>query len=163
MSDESSTRSTPALLLIGGEARPAADGATFVTYDPATGRPICEVAQAGAEDLDAALRSARAAFDTAVWSSVSATDRGHVLLRVAELIRERLAEILEIEPSAINEGDSFADDLDADSLALIELVEGIEEELSERTVGFRIEDEDLEDLKTVRDAVDYVFGRVSGS
>jgi len=44
---------------------------------------------------------------------------------------------------------------------LIELVEGLEEELAERTVGFRIEDEDLEDLKTVRDAVDYVFGRVS--
>jgi acyl-CoA reductase-like NAD-dependent aldehyde dehydrogenase len=97
MSDESSTRSTPALLLIGGEARPAADGATFVTYDPATGRPICEVAQAGAEDLDAALRSARAAFDTAVWSSVSATDRGHVLLRVAELIRERLEEFAQLE------------------------------------------------------------------
>ena len=54
---------------------------------------------------------------------------------------------------------SFADDLDADSLALIELVEALEEELGERTVGFRIEDEDLEDLKTVRDAVDYVVAR----
>ena len=43
---------------------------------------------------------------------------------------------------------------------MIELVEALEEELSERTVGFRIEDEDLEDLKTVRDAVDYVYGRV---
>ena len=45
-------------------------------------------------------------------------------------------------------------------MALIELVEAIEEELSERTVGFRIEDDDLEDLKTVRDAVDYVVGRI---
>jgi acyl carrier protein len=79
---------------------------------------------------------------------------------VLELIRERLAEILEIEPTAINEGDSFADDLDADSLALIELVEALEEELGERSVGFRIEDEDLEDLKTVRDAVDYVLARL---
>ncbi len=79
---------------------------------------------------------------------------------VLELIRERLAEILEIEPSAINEGDSFADDLDADSLALIELVEALEEELGERSVGFRIEDEDLEDLKSVRDAVDYVLARL---
>lgn len=75
---------------------------------------------------------------------------------VITLVKDRLAEILEIEPSAINEGDAFADDLDADSLALIELVEGIEEELAERSVGFRIEDEDLEDLRTVRDAVDYV-------
>ena len=79
---------------------------------------------------------------------------------VFALIRDRLADILEMEPSVISEGQSFADDLDADSLALIEMVEAIEEELGERTVGFRIEDEDLEDLKTVRDAVDYVYERV---
>jgi acyl carrier protein len=79
---------------------------------------------------------------------------------VLELIRDRLADILEIEPSQIQEGDSFADDLDADSLALIELVEALEEELSERSVGFRIEDEALEDLKSVRDAVDYVVARL---
>ena len=77
-----------------------------------------------------------------------------------ELIRDRLADILEIEPSEIGEGNSFADDLDADSLALIELVEALEEELSERSAGFRIEDDDLEDLKTVRDAVDYVVSRL---
>ena len=75
-------------------------------------------------------------------------------------IRDRLADILEIEPDSIKEGDSFVDDLDADSLALIELVEALEEEIGERSVGFRIEDEDLEDLKTVRDAVDYVVARL---
>ena len=80
--------------------------------------------------------------------------------QVFELIRDRLSDILEIEPSAIAEGSSFSDDLDADSLALIELVEALEEELGERSVGFRIDDEDLEDLKTVRDAVDYVVGRL---
>lgn len=80
--------------------------------------------------------------------------------QVLELIRDRLADILEREPGDINEGDSFTDDLEADSLALIELAEALEEELSERTVGFRIEDEDLEDIKTVRDAVDYVLARV---
>jgi acyl carrier protein len=79
---------------------------------------------------------------------------------VLDLVRERLADILEIEPASINEGDSFREDLDADSLALIELVEAIEEELGERTVGFRIDDDDLEDLKTVRDAVDYVVARL---
>jgi acyl carrier protein len=83
-------------------------------------------------------------------------DRGTVF----EIVRDRLADILEIEPAAISEGQSFVDDLDADSLALIELVEGIEEELGERSVGFRIEDDDLEDLKTVRDAVDYVMARL---
>ena len=79
---------------------------------------------------------------------------------VFEIVRGNLADILEIDPATISQGQSFVDDLDADSLALIELVEAIEEELGERTVGFRIEDEDLEDLKTVRDAVDYVMGRL---
>src|SRR5437762_368202 len=82
---------------------------------------------------------------------------------IFELIRDRLADILEIEPSAISEGNSFVDDLDADSLALIELVEALEEELGERSVGFHIDDEDLEDLKTVRDAVDYVVAKLEAS
>ena len=82
---------------------------------------------------------------------------------IFELVRDRLADILEIDPSGINEGDSFADDLDADSLALIELVEALEEELGERTVGFSIDDEDLGDLKTVRDAVDYVVLRLGAT
>lgn len=79
---------------------------------------------------------------------------------IVGIIRDRLAEILEIEPAGIGEGDSFQDDLDADSLALIELVEAIEEELGERGLEIRIEDDDLEDLKTVRDAVDYVVRRL---
>ncbi|MBV8981619.1 MAG: acyl carrier protein [Acidimicrobiia bacterium] len=81
--------------------------------------------------------------------------------QVLELIRERLADILEIGPETINEASSFTEDLDADSLALIELVEALEEELGERSVGFRINDEDLEDLKTVGDAVDYVVARLA--
>jgi acyl carrier protein len=76
---------------------------------------------------------------------------------VTAIIREQLADILEIDPAGINESSSFADDLGADSLALIELVEAIEEELSSRVTGFRIDDEDLEDLRTVRDAIDYVM------
>ena len=76
------------------------------------------------------------------------------------VVRDRLAEILEVDPSSLKEGRSFRDDLDADSLALIELVEAIEEELSDRSIDFRIDDEDLEDLKSVRDAVDYVHTRL---
>lgn len=83
--------------------------------------------------------------------------------QVYELIRDLLADILEIEPSGIGESASFVEDLGADSLALIELVEGLEEELGERSVGFRIEDEDLEELRTVRDAVDYVYARLGGA
>ena len=79
---------------------------------------------------------------------------------ILQLVRDRLAEILEIDAAQIGEGDSFAEDLRADSLALIELVESLEDELGERSVGFRIEDEDLEDLVTVKDAVDYVHARL---
>ncbi len=82
---------------------------------------------------------------------------------VFELIRDQLADILETDPGRISEGSSFAEDLEADSLALIELVEALEEELGERTEGFRIEDEDLEDLRTVRDAVDYVVAKLGES
>ena len=82
--------------------------------------------------------------------------------QVFELIRDQLADILEVEPATISEGASFTEDLNADSLALIELVEALERELGERTVGFRIDDEDLEDLKTVRDAVDYVVAKLEG-
>ena len=79
---------------------------------------------------------------------------------ILDQIKGRLADILEIDPVDISEGDSFLDDLDADSLALIELVEALEEEFGERTVGFRLDDEDLQDLRTVRDAVDYVEARL---
>ena len=84
-------------LIIGGELHDAADGATFDTRNPATGEVIAAVAKAGPTDLDAALDAARNAFDSALWSSVNATDRGKVLLRVAALIRDRLDEFARTE------------------------------------------------------------------
>ena len=82
---------------------------------------------------------------------------------VLKIVRDALSDILEIEPDTITEGQSFADDLEADSLALIELVEALEEALSEKVAGFTIEDESLEDLKTVRDALDYVYENANES
>lgn len=78
---------------------------------------------------------------------------------ILDTVRDRLADILEMDTSGIAEGHSFVDDLEADSLALIELVEALEEAFGSRIANFRVEDEDLEDLKTVRDAVDYVAER----
>lgn len=78
------------------------------------------------------------------------------------VIRDRLADILEIDPSGIAESTSFVEDLSADSLALIELVEALEEEVVQRSAtSFRIDDEDLEDLRTVRDAIDYVLEKTN--
>jgi acyl carrier protein len=79
---------------------------------------------------------------------------------VIALIRDQLSEILEIDPEAVELTSAFVDDLKADELALIELVEALEGELGERSVGFRIDDEDLEDLRTVGDAVDYIVARL---
>lgn len=80
---------------------------------------------------------------------------------VLAIVRNNLAEILEIDASSIGEGQSFVDDLGADSLALIELVDAMETDVTEQTSKqFRIEDEDLADLKTVRDAVDFVVAEL---
>jgi acyl carrier protein len=79
---------------------------------------------------------------------------------VLRLIRDRLVEILEIDEALVTRDARFAEDLGADSLALIELVESLEEELGERTVGFSVDDEDLADLHTVGEAVDYVVVRL---
>lgn len=79
---------------------------------------------------------------------------------ILAMVSQHLSSILEIDVSKIKEGNSFADDLEADSLALIELVELLEEDLVERAPDFRINDEDMEDLRTVRDAVDYIKTRL---
>jgi acyl carrier protein len=83
--------------------------------------------------------------------NASSLDRAKVL----GIVKEELAEILEKSPDEIVEDVSFTD-LGADSLALIELVEALEETLASYAAGFHIDDEDLETLLSVRDAVDYV-------
>ncbi len=75
------------------------------------------------------------------------------------LVREQLAEILEKSPDDIVEDVPFSD-LGADSLALIELVEALEEHFATYSAGFHIDDEDLESLTSVRDAVDYVAAKL---
>jgi acyl carrier protein len=81
---------------------------------------------------------------------------------VRSLVTEQLAEILEKSPDEIGEDVPFAD-LGADSLALIELVEALEERLSVYVAGFHIDDEDLEGLTSVRDAVDYVSAKLQAA
>ncbi|MEY4010033.1 MAG: acyl carrier protein [Actinobacteria bacterium] len=80
-------------------------------------------------------------------------DRASVLGTVAR----HLADILETDASAITEDKSFVDDLGADSIALIELVDSLEQEFSATLDGFSFDDDELAQLKTVRDAVDYVM------
>jgi ribonuclease-3 len=79
---------------------------------------------------------------------------------VTRVVRERLAEILEIEEDAVVATARLRDDLHAGDLALIEWAETLEDELGERTVGFRLDDEDLVELVTVSDAIECVLARL---
>ena len=81
---------------------------------------------------------------------------------VLALVREELADILEKDAADIPEDATFAE-VGADSLALIELVEALEERLATRVPSFHIDDADLEGLTSVRDAVDYVTSRLPAS
>jgi aldehyde dehydrogenase (NAD+) len=83
-------------LLIDGKRVPALSGRYFDTLNPATEQVIARVAEADAADIDAAVRSARAAFEGA-WGHMRAADRGHALLRLADLIRQNIDELVELE------------------------------------------------------------------
>jgi aldehyde dehydrogenase (NAD+) len=86
----------PQDLLVNGKRVPAASGRYFESLDPATEQVIARVAEADAADIDAAVRSARAAFE-GPWGRMRASDRGHALLRLANLIRENENELVELE------------------------------------------------------------------
>jgi acyl-CoA reductase-like NAD-dependent aldehyde dehydrogenase len=82
-------------LYLAGEWAPAADGATYETYEPATGKVWAEVAAAGREDVDRAVDAARAALD-GEWGRVLAMDRARVLWQMARIVdrhRDALARL----------------------------------------------------------------------
>ncbi|MFE7860101.1 aldehyde dehydrogenase family protein [Streptomyces sp. NPDC057403] len=87
----------PGRLFVGGRWRDAADGARTEVVDPSRGAVLTTVAEAGAADVDAAVRAARDAFDGGTWSGLSGRERGRVLHRVAELIRENADAIARLE------------------------------------------------------------------
>jgi acyl carrier protein len=79
---------------------------------------------------------------------------------VFAIVRAALARVLELDPASISRETSLTNDLHADSLALIETVEFVEGQVRERSPGFEIDDDDVEDLATVGAAVDYVLARL---
>ena len=79
------TQLTTQTLHIGGRPAGATSGDSFQTLNPATASPLCAVEIAGEEDVDRAVRAARAAFS--VWSAMTGTERGRILRRAADLLR----------------------------------------------------------------------------
>ncbi|MEP6642908.1 MAG: aldehyde dehydrogenase family protein [Acidobacteriaceae bacterium] len=92
-------------LFINGKWQDAASGKTFDTYNPATGEVLARVAEGDREDIDRAVKSARAAFETGKWSKLTASERGRLIWKLADLLEENLDEFAELE--ALDNGKPF--------------------------------------------------------
>ncbi len=87
----------PGKLIINGEAVDAASGRTFMTTNPATEEPICQVAEAGAEDVDRAVQAARAAFESGPWPKMKPAQRQKALFKLGDLVLEHGDELARLE------------------------------------------------------------------
>jgi acyl carrier protein len=81
------------------------------------------------------------------------------MITVYERVKRIVTEQLGVDEAEVTPEASFADDLNADSLDLVELVMALEEEFSEKERILEIPDEDAEKIKTVQDAIDYIKER----
>ncbi len=88
---------TPKRLLIGNQWVEPQSGKTFCTFNPATGQPLAEVAEAGPQDVEAAVAAAREAFDQGPWRSMPASDRGRLMWKLADLIEANTQQLAELE------------------------------------------------------------------
>ena len=83
--------------LIGGKWVPAASGKTFDVLNPADGSVIARVPDSESEDVNRAVKAARAAFDSGPWRSMTPSQRGRLLWRVGDLLLEHADEFAELE------------------------------------------------------------------
>ncbi len=84
-------------LLVNGKWTDSASGKTFPTYNPATGDVLSQVAEGDREDIDRAVKAARAAFETGPWSKMTPSERGRAIWKLADLIERHLEEFAQIE------------------------------------------------------------------
>lgn len=90
--------STQQKLLINGKWVDAASGKTFATYNPATGEVLANVAEGDREDIDRAVKAARAAFETGPWSrKMSPAQRAKLIWKLADLIEQHQEEFAQLE------------------------------------------------------------------
>ena len=93
-------------LLINNRWVASESGRTFSTINPSTGEEICQVAEADAADVDAAVEAARAAFEVGPWRKMKASERGRLLHRLADLIEKNAEELARIE--SLDNGKPFS-------------------------------------------------------
>src|SRR5713226_3757102 len=84
-------------MYINGEWTASKSSKTFPVYDPSTEEVIAQVPDAGADDVDRAVAAAKAAFEEGPWATTTAQERGRVLFRLAEKVRQDLPALAELE------------------------------------------------------------------
>src|SRR5580704_14515174 len=84
-------------MYVNGEWIDSKSNKTFPVYDPATEEVIAQVPDANADDVNCAVAAAKAAFEDGPWGSTTAQERGRVLFRLAEKIRQNTAMLAELE------------------------------------------------------------------
>jgi aldehyde dehydrogenase (NAD+) len=99
-------------LFIGGKWQESRSGKRFATISPVTEKVIAEVAEGDASDVDAAVKAARAAFDSGPWSRADARDRGRMMNKLADLMEANLEELAALE--TLDNGKPIRDALAAD-------------------------------------------------
>jgi len=85
------------LLIINGERVSASDGGTFEVFDPSTGELLATVAKATKADVARAVAAAHAAMDSKTWGGLAPAERGRIMNRIAQAIRDRAEELATLE------------------------------------------------------------------
>jgi phenylacetaldehyde dehydrogenase len=84
-------------ILINGKWVEAASGKTFPTYNPATGEVLANAAAGDREDIDRAVKAARAAFTSGPWSRISPSERGRLIWKLSDLLEKYAEEFAQLE------------------------------------------------------------------
>src|ERR1700738_4635206 len=87
----------PRKMLINGKWVNAASGKTFPSYNPATGEVLAQVAEADREDINQAVKAARKAFDQGPWRRMTASERGRLVWKLADLLYKNIEEFAYLE------------------------------------------------------------------
>ncbi len=98
--------------LIDGQWVPAASGKTFETINPATGDVLAQVAEGDKADVDKAVKAARKAFEEGPWRKMSASERGRLMYKLADLIEKNKETLAKLE--TLDNGKPIRDSLNAD-------------------------------------------------
>ena len=88
---------TPRKILIDGKWVAAVSGKTFDSIDPATGEVLARIAEGDKADIDLAVKAARRAFDSGPWAKMSASERGRIIWKIADLLEKHTEEFAELE------------------------------------------------------------------